>query len=93
VLGNLGSNTLIGPGLAMLDFTLSKAFPIREGVQVQFRVDGFNVLNRVNLAMPDNLLFQATGQANVFAPRGAAGRITATSTTARELQFGLKLVF
>jgi hypothetical protein len=59
---------------------------------VQFRAEFFNILNHPNLAVPitpDNTdIFDSTG-----APTGVAGRLTSTTTTAREIQFGLKLVW
>jgi hypothetical protein len=49
----------------------------------------FNLFNTVNLGLPDRLLFaNATG-----AVRGAAGRITSTSTPARQMQLGVKFTF
>jgi hypothetical protein len=57
--GNLGRNTLIGPGLSNLDFSLFKNNPVRrisENFNVQFRAEFFNVFNRANFASPtDNL--------------------------------------
>jgi hypothetical protein len=57
---------------------------------VQFRAEFFNVLNRANFAVPvtpDNTdIFDSTG-----APTGIAGQLTSTTTTAREIQFAIKL--
>ncbi|MEZ5401683.1 MAG: carboxypeptidase regulatory-like domain-containing protein [Bryobacteraceae bacterium] len=86
--GNLGRNTLIGPGLAMVDLSLNKRFAISERVAVQFRGELFNALNRANFAIPSaRTVFTAGG------PVGSAGRITSTLTSARQLQLGLKLIF
>jgi hypothetical protein len=86
--GNLGRNTLIGPGLAMLDLSLKKRFRLGERADLQFRTEVFNALNRPNFAIPSQrTVFSSTG------PVGSAGRITSTLTSARQLQFGLKLVF
>ncbi len=53
------------------------------------RAEVFNALNRPNFGLPNTTLFDVTtGQ---ISP--TAGRITDTSTRARELQFGLKLSF
>ncbi len=93
--GNAGRNILIGPGLANLDFSVFKNNPVRkisETFNVQFRAEFFNILNRANFSVPvtpDNTdIFDSTG-----APTGVAGRLTSTTTTAREIQFGLKLVW
>jgi hypothetical protein len=87
-LGNLGNATLTGPGLANLDVALVKAFQIGPRLHAQLRVDGFNMLNRANFGIPDNILYNTDGT-----PRAAAGRISSTTTTAREFQFAVKLVF
>jgi hypothetical protein len=65
---------------------------ISETFSVQFRAEFFNILNRANFAVPiapDNAdIFDPTG-----APTGAAGLLTSTTITAREIQFALKLVW
>ncbi|MBI4444301.1 MAG: TonB-dependent receptor [Acidobacteria bacterium] len=88
--GNLGPNTITGPGLATWDFAVLKNIPISgEEKKLQFRAEFFNLLNRSNFAQPNNSVFlAATG-----VPSGDAGRITDTTTTSRQIQFGLKLLF
>ena len=55
--GNLGRNQVIGPGFGDVDLSLIKNTPIyKERVTAQFRVEMFNVFNRVNLAQPLNNL-------------------------------------
>jgi hypothetical protein len=52
--GNLARNQIIGPGFGDVDLSLLKNFPIlKERVKGQFRVEMFNVFNRVNLAQPN----------------------------------------
>jgi hypothetical protein len=46
--GNLGRDTLIGPGLAIWDFSLFKDTRIQEKTNLQFRAEFFNILNRGN---------------------------------------------
>jgi hypothetical protein len=85
--GNVGRNTLIGPGLATWDFSTFKDTRIRERLALQFRAEIFNLLNRANFNTPNGV---------VFTPSGAnptAGAITSTSTTSRQVQFGLKLLW
>jgi hypothetical protein len=91
--GNLGRNTVIGPGLANLDFSLFKNNRIRrisEGFSVQFRAEFFNVFNRANFSSPtDNrTVFDQTGS-----PISSAGLITSTQTPSRQIQFALKLIW
>jgi len=44
--GDLGRNSINGFGMAQLDMAVSRDFPIREKIALQFRVDAFNALNR-----------------------------------------------
>src|SRR5262249_17306627 len=50
--GNLGRNTLIGPKLVSVDFSLAKSFPMGEGRALQFRTEVFNLPNHPNFAVP-----------------------------------------
>lgn len=86
--GNNGRNTVIGPGLASMDFSIYKRFPVAEGKALQFRVEIFNLFNRANFANPANSLFTSSG-----ARQASAGVITRTVSTSREIQFGLKFNF
>jgi len=91
--GNLGRNTLIGPGLSKFDASIFKNNHIRrfsENVNVQFRAEFFNLFNRANFSSPtDNLtVFDQSGNA---VP--SAGLITSTQTPAREIQFALKVIW
>ncbi|MBV9404201.1 MAG: carboxypeptidase regulatory-like domain-containing protein, partial [Acidobacteriaceae bacterium] len=85
--GNLGRDTLIGPGLATWDFSLLKDTPIHERATLQFRAEFFNLLNSANFNTPNAVVFTPTGVSPT------AGVITSTSTTARQIQFGLKLLW
>jgi hypothetical protein len=85
--GNVGRDTLIGPGLASWDFSMLKDTRIRERLNVQFRAEIFNLLNRANFNLPNAVVFTPSGVSPT------AGAITSTSTTARQVQFGLKLLW
>jgi hypothetical protein len=55
---------------------------------VQFRAEFFNLLNHPNFAIPSaRTVFNNSGAV------GSAGLITATTTSSRQVQFGLKLTF
>ena len=86
--GNLGRNTLIGPGFVNVDFSLVKITPVGEHLKTEFRAEFFNLFNHANFGLPSLLIFSTNGTV-----RGAAGRIQATSNTSRQIQFGLKLSF
>ncbi|MBI3948833.1 MAG: TonB-dependent receptor [Acidobacteria bacterium] len=56
-LGNAPRTSVRGPNFANLDFGLSKRFPIKEDMDLQFRTEFFNVLNHANFALPFNQLY------------------------------------
>jgi hypothetical protein len=85
--GNLGRGTYNGPGLANLDFSLLKDTAVSERVNLQFRAEFFNILNRTNFGTPNAIVFSGTTIS------GSAGLITTTTTTSRQIQFGLKVIF
>ena len=89
--GNLGRNTLIGPGTAEVDFSLSKHFPITERINLQFRAECFNIANHPNFQAPSNATRQIFDLAGNLSQ--TAGVLTSTTTSSRQIQFGLKLVF
>jgi hypothetical protein len=91
--GNAGRNTLIGPGLVNVDFSMIKNNYIRrisESFNVQFRAEFFNIFNRPNFASPLNnsTLFADDGSAI-----GGAGQIDQLAVPARQIQFALKLIW
>jgi hypothetical protein len=85
--GNLGRDTLIGPGLATWDLSFLKDTRLSERLNLQFRAELFNVLNRTNFNTPNAIVFTPTGVSPT------AGVITSTSTSSRQIQFGLKLLW
>jgi Carboxypeptidase regulatory-like domain/TonB dependent receptor len=93
--GNAGRNILTAPGLINLDFAVFKNNHIRkisETFNIQFRAELFNILNRANFAppvLPDQTdIFNGDGTRN-----GTAGQLTSPVTEAREVQFGLKVIW
>jgi hypothetical protein len=90
--GNAGRNILIGPGLVNFDFSLAKNTRIRDSFNVQFRAEAFNLFNRANFQVPGLItgtdIFDSTGT-----PNPSAGQLTLTTTSSRQIQFGLKLIW
>jgi len=91
--GNNGRNSVYGPGLIDFDFSVYKNFPvakISDVFNVQFRAEFFNILNHANFQSPLNnsTIFTETG-----APVGGAGAIDVTTTTSRQIQFALKVIW
>jgi hypothetical protein len=91
--GNLGRDTLIGPGLRSWDLSAMKDTRINEHMSAQFRAEIFNLLNHANFNTPS--LIVAVLQPGSTAPTssGVGGLITGTSTSSRQVQFGLKLLW
>jgi len=87
--GNVGRNTLIGPGIKSLDLSALKTTTLTERVHLQFRAEFFNILNHTNLGTPNPVVFTSA----VSIPAHTAGVITSTRTTSRQIQFGLKLLW
>lgn len=87
--GNVGRDVLTGPGLADLDFSAIKNTHLTERLNLQFRAEFFNILNRANFGTPNAVVFSSASST----PAPTAGVITGTSTTSRQIQFGLKLQF
>ena len=86
--GNAGRNILKAPGFADVDLSLAKTTRIREGIEIQFRAEAFNLFNHPNLGQPVNAV-----------NAGTFGQITQTRTvrgdlgSSRQLQLGMKFIF
>jgi hypothetical protein len=105
--GDLGRNSLLGPGYGNLDMALTKITPINERFKLQFRVDCYNLTNHPNFASPLLPAFFADAGLNGIGPNGNSlgfFPITATSDVGlgnpilgggsqRSVQLGLKLLF
>jgi hypothetical protein len=81
--GTSGRNIIFGPGLATVNFGVSKSFHIVERQSLQFRTEFFNLTNRVNLGNPNTTL---GGPASPF------GKITSAGDP-RVIQFALRYRF
>jgi hypothetical protein len=86
--GNVGRNTMRGPGVVNTDLSVFRTFKFTERLNMQFRAESFNLSNTPHFANPN-------GNAN----SSSFGRITATQSGAdavgrsREVRFGLRLGF
>jgi hypothetical protein len=61
---------------------------VNERLKADFRAEFFNLLNRANFDLPNSQIFGTNGQI-----LESAGRISATKTTSRQMQFAIKLSF
>jgi hypothetical protein len=80
--GNVGRNTVYGPGRQTLDLALQREFSVTEQIKFQVRAEAFNALNHANLGTP-----------NRFVNTPQFGTITEAATPGREIQFGARLSF
>ena len=80
--GNVGRNSVYGPGLQTMDLALSRSFSITEAARFQIRAEAFNALNHTNLGTP-----------NRFVNKPQFGTITMAMTPGRELQMSARVSF
>jgi hypothetical protein len=85
--GTEGRNSVIGPGLANIDFSLSKLVPLgREGHHLQLRFEFFNLFNHPIFDLPeiffDSTRFAAVSSSNAF-----------ETSPPRQIQLAVKYVF
>jgi hypothetical protein len=98
-IGNLGRDTLTGPGYANWDLSLLKSTVLTERTRLQFRAEFFNVLNHTSLQTPNEVVYTSgptqgttSNQTAAAIQSPTAGVVTAASTS-RQIQLALKLIF
>jgi hypothetical protein len=90
--GNLQRDFLAGPGIVNVDYAVMKETPIKENLRVQFRAEFFNLANHANFALPNASAFVQSANGG-GAPNPTFGKITATTTSSRQIQFAVKILF
>jgi hypothetical protein len=80
--GTAGRNTFFGPGITNVDASIIRNFRLTDSKTLQFRLEGFNVLNNPIWADPNTTLTSPN-----------YGTITQTRKPMRELQLGGKFIF
>jgi len=100
--GNAGRNSLIGPGVTSLDFSVFKNNRVKrisENFNVQFRLEIFNILNHPNFGVPSTTgdantdIFDGAGNPQSPAAGGIAGMLVRTTVSERQIQAALKISF
>jgi hypothetical protein len=95
--GNVLRNSINGPHLFNMDFSVLKNFPVKrisEQFHVQFRAEMFNITNHVNFVPPQPN--SGDGNAGIYNPDGSlagTGTISLLATNPREVQFALKVIW
>jgi hypothetical protein len=94
--GNLGRDVLRGPASLNFDAALSRIFDIHESIRLEFRAEGFNVINHTNFLQPSATYGVIPGVSSSGISLGTNsstfGQITEAGDP-RILQFALKLYF
>jgi len=80
--GDVGRNSVYGPGMQTLDFAIARDFAVTERMRFQFRGEFFNALNHTNLGTPDR-----------FVNTPQFGTITEATTPGRQIQLSARLSF
>lgn len=96
-LGNVGRDSLTGPGYINFDFALHKNTKVGflgESGNIEFRAEAFNIVNHPNLGMPNISTFAgALTDAETVAPLSTAGQVTSTAGTSRQIELALRISF
>lgn len=79
--GNSGRNTVLAPGYANVDASVQKDIAFVRGTRAELRWDIFNLFNRVNFDVP-NRIFGTPNFGRIF-----------SAQPARQMQFGIKIIF
>ncbi|HUB82672.1 MAG TPA: carboxypeptidase regulatory-like domain-containing protein [Bryobacteraceae bacterium] len=94
--GNIGRNTLFGPGYFNIDSALFKNFDITERVKLTIGASAFNILNHAHFADPDsNVASGGLGgiYGTVEEPTSAYGAFQGSVVTGRVMVLTAKLKF
>ena len=98
-IGNLARNSIYGPGITTMDvsFVKNTAVPkLGPLAHIEFRAEAFNALNHPNFQVPsraNSVIYKASTNPAVAGTASDLPLLTATSTTERQIQFGLKIIF
>ena len=97
--GNVGFNSLRGPGVVNTDVAISRDFPITERFKAQFRFESFNFLNTPHFGLPNtNVSNMVLNPDGTIKNLGGYSTITSTQNLGRDfderrMQFDLRISF
>ena len=91
--GNVGNNSLFGPGAIIVNTALSRLFQITEGQQIEFRWEVFNFPNHANLYPAQTAFVAPTFGQPTPASTAGLGALNQTVNDPRVMQFALKYSF
>ena len=106
--GNLGFNSIAGPGFWQWDAALSREFKVTEASRIELRFEGYNLTNSLRLGLPNVVGYNGQSTSALTFSSPTFGGITqdatppagvgltggsSTNAPARVMQFALKYVF
>ncbi|MGO9591379.1 MAG: TonB-dependent receptor domain-containing protein [Candidatus Acidiferrales bacterium] len=91
--GNVGNNSLFGPGAIIVNTALSRLFQITEGQQIELRWEVFNLPNHANLYPAQTAFVAPTFGQPTPASTAGLGALNQTVNDPRVMQFALKYSF
>jgi hypothetical protein len=80
--GDVGRNTVYGPGMQTMDAGIARGFALTERLRLETRGEFFNAFNRTNYGTP-----------NRFVNTAGFGTITEVTTPGREIQLSARVQF
>jgi hypothetical protein len=80
--GNVGLNSMRGPGAVNMDFSLFRNFRLTERINMDFRMEGFNISNTPHFGNPTGSVTSSN-----------FGKILSVSDDPRKFRFGLRIAF
>jgi hypothetical protein len=90
--GTVGRNTMRGPGLVNMDFSLFRTFKLTEKFDLQFRAEAFNLSNTPHFGVPGgDPVWDSAVDADVSSE--SFGKVTSVLNDPRQFRFGLRLSF
>jgi Carboxypeptidase regulatory-like domain/TonB-dependent Receptor Plug Domain/TonB dependent receptor len=101
LLGNAGRNSITGPHLVNVDFSMVKNTAIKrisETFNVQFRAEIFNIFNHTNFLPPEPVSNNAGAavlntDGSLATPANGGGAVDALATQPRDVQFAIKVIW
>jgi len=91
--GSMGVSSVRAPGFWEWDQAITRQFPIRETIRMEFRAEAFNLTNSVRLGAPNATLSGTYGQITTDQATTGAGTGVSAGTGGRIIQFALKFMF
>ncbi len=92
--GTIGRNTFFLHGMNNFDASMNKNFRITEGIKLNFRMEWYNLMNRVMFGVPAATVLSGTPMGRITQQRNPSNYINAARDNGSRMgQFALRLIF